>query len=163
MKDTGKKLPKIDPEKLFNEKEYSTLKIGGAADGDTTGNLLALLASKTTGEKDLAIELLKKEKATSFLVNAIKECKNPRDKALLLAACWESGLEFKAHLEFFARLVHDADLFVSMEASTVVAENIADVDKTTAQQLIDILDKATEDHFNAELIRDVIARLKDHL
>jgi hypothetical protein len=161
-KDLGKELPKIDPAKLFDESQYNTIKIGGAADDKTKGEsseLLSLLTSKIASEKEAALVLLKKEKAATLLVDAVKNCKNPKDRALLVAACWESGADFKSHLEFFAELALDADLFVSLEAITVVSENIGDIDKSQAQQLINILEKAS-DHFNSALINDVLDNLK---
>jgi len=163
-KDSEKAPKGIDPEKFFNEEEYNTIKIGAEAEekkqSDAAKELLALLASKTIGEKDIALDLLKKEKAVNVLVDAVKNCKNEKDKALLVAACWESGMDFKAHLDFFAALAHDADLFVSMEAITVLSENIGDIDKKQAQVLIEALNKASEDHFNAQLIQDVVEQLK---
>ena len=163
-KNSDKEQKGINPEKFFNEEEYNTIKIGAEAgekkQSDAANELLALLASKTIGEKDVALDLLKKEKAVTLLVDAVKECKSPKNKALLIAACWESGMDFKAHLDFFAGLAHDADLFVSMEAVTVLSENIGDIDKNQAQQLINMLNKTPEDHFNAQLIQDVVERLK---
>ena len=166
-KDSGKEQKGVDPAKFFNEEEYNTIKIGTAAEekkkSDAAKDILALLTSKTIGEKDVALDLLKKEKAVNVLVDAVKDCKNPKNKALLVAACWESGMDFKAHLDFFAELVHDEDLFVSLEAITVISENIGDIDKAQAQKLINSLSKAAEDHFNAALIQDVIENLKSHL
>lgn len=166
-KNTENEQKNIDPEKFFNEEEYNTIKIGIEAEAekrkDSPMELVELLASKTIGEKDAALNLLKKENAVSLLVDAVKECKNPKNKSLLVAACWESGLDFKAHLDFFAELIHDEDLFVSIEAITVLSENIGDIDKNKAQQLIDTLGKAAEDHFNAALIQDLIESLKSHL
>jgi hypothetical protein len=162
-KDLGKELPKIDPAKLFDESQYNTIKIGGKADDKKQGEsneLISLLTSKIAAEKDAALVLLKKEKAVNLLVDAVKDCKNPKDKALLVAACWESGADFKNHLEFFAELVQDADLFVSLEAITVVSENIGGIDKNQAKQLINILEKAASDHFNSALINDVLDSLK---
>ena len=165
----GKELPKIDPAKLFDESQYNTIKIGGETGaqekikGGAAEELLELLSSKTIGDKDKALALLKKEKGVALLINTIKECKNPKDKALLVAACWECGMDLSAHLEYFAEMVHDEDLFVSMEAVTVVSENIGGVEKLQAQQLINILSKAAEDHFNYALIQDVIESLKSRL
>lgn len=165
--DSGKEKKEIDPAKFFNEEEYNTLKIGGEAEekkkSDAAADLLALLKSKTIGEKDVALELLKKEKAVNVLVDAVKDCKNPKNKALLVAACWESGMDFKAHLDFFAELVHDPDLFVSLEAITVISENIGEIDKAQAEKLIDSLSKSAADHFNSALIQDTIESLKSYL
>ena len=166
-KDLGKEPKGIDPEKLFNEEEYITMKIGGEEENnkksDPAKDLVALLASKTIGEKDIALDLLKKEKAVTLLVDAVKDCKNPKNKALLVAACWESGMDFRAHLDFFADLASDADLFVSMEAITVLSENIGEVDPKQAKHLIEVLIKPAKDHFNSQLIIDLIQRLKGML
>lgn len=163
-KDLSKEQKGINPEKFFNEEEYNTIKIGAEAEekkqNDAAKELLALLSSKTIGEKDVTLDLLKKEKAITLLVDAVKDCKNPKNKALLIAACWESGMDFKAHLDFFASLIPDSDLFVSLEAITVLAENIGDIDKTKAQELINSLSKTAEDHFNAQLIQDLVENLK---
>ncbi len=162
-KNSDNKKKGINPEKFFNEEEYNTIKIGAAEEkkkSDAANEMLALLASKTIGEKDAALNLLKKENAVSLLVDAVKECKNPKNKPLLVAACWESGLDFKTHLDFFAELAQDADLFVSMEAITVLSENIGDIDKKQTQQLINTLSKASEDHFNTQLIKDLVENLK---
>ncbi len=157
----------INPEKFFNDDEYNTIKIGIEEEAekrkDSPIELVELLASKTIGEKDAALNLLKKENAVALLVDAVKECKNPKNKSLLVAACWESGLAFKAHLDFFAGLAHDSDLFVSMEAITVLSENIGDIDKNQAEQLVSILNKASEGHFNSQLIRDLVEDLKSNL
>src|ERR1700740_824512 len=145
MSDHEKKPATIDPAKFFDETEYNTLKIGGEDGGkketDPVKQLLAILNSKAVGEKDKALDLLKKEKADSFLLDAIRDAKNPKNKALLMAACWESGMDFSAHLEFFADLAHDEDLFVSLEAITVISENAGEIKATTAQQLINVLNK----------------------
>jgi len=161
-KNLDKEQKGINPEKFFNEEEYNTIKIGAEEEkqSDAAKELLALLASKNIGEKDIALDLLKKEKAVTVLVDAVKDCKSPKNKALLIAACWESGMDFKAHLDFFAELANDSDPFVSMESVTVLSENIGDIDKNKAQQLLEALNKTSEDHINAQLIQDVVERLK---
>jgi hypothetical protein len=165
MSDHEKKPANIDPAKFFNETEYNTLKIGGEDGGkketDPVKQLLAILNSKAIGEKDKALDLLKKDKAVVFLIDAIKDAKNPKNKALLIAACWESGIDVSAYLDLFAELAHDEDLFVSMEAITVISENIGEIKAGRAQQLINVLNKASEDHFNATLILDLVEKLKE--
>lgn len=165
MSDNEKKSASIDPAKFFNEAEYNTLKIGsedgGKKETDPVKQLLAILNSKAVGEKDKALELLKKEKAVTFLMDAIRDAKNPRNKALLIAACWESGMDLSSHLDLFAELAHDEDLFVSMEAITVISENMGGIKAAQAQQLVNVLNKASEDHFNATLILDLVEKLKE--
>ncbi|HWY37477.1 MAG TPA: hypothetical protein VNY73_02890 [Bacteroidia bacterium] len=162
--ETGNAQKGIDPAKFFNEKEYNTIKIGDETTAkkkeDAGKDLVSLLTSKIIGEKDLALALLKKEKALPVLLDAIKASKNPKNKALLVAACWECGMDFRPHLEFFAELAHDEDLFVSIEAITVLSENTPGLDAKQAQQLINILSKGAGGHFNEALINDAVEGLK---
>ncbi|MGZ3865609.1 MAG: hypothetical protein ACXVC6_05785 [Bacteroidia bacterium] len=169
-KEPGKELPKIDPEKLFDETQYSTINIGGESENPTTAKqnkkanvvaeLLAVLASKTTGDKDTALALLKKENAVDLLVNAIKESKDSTEKALFIAACWETGMDFGAHLDYFVELSLEKNPLTSMEAITVVTENLSGIDKTRAQQLVNILGKVEKTNLNYALIQDLIDSLK---
>lgn len=169
-KEPGKELPKIDPEKLFDETQYNTINIGGEGEnpaagkqkkqGNAVAELLGVLSSKTTGDKDTALALLKKENAVTLLVDAIKESKDATEKALLIAACWETGMDFGAHLDYFVELSLEKNPLISMEAITVVSENLAGIDKTRAQQLVNILQKAEDNHLNYALIRDLIDSLK---
>ncbi len=84
----GDLIPEIDPEKLFDEKEYATIIIGseGMSKKDT-GNadyVTLLVSSKSTREeKDEALKLLKENKAQSFILSAITKTKNPAQKR-----CW---------------------------------------------------------------------------
>lgn len=169
-KEPGKELPKIDPEKLFDETQYNTINIGGDKEDPSTGKqkkntnvvaeLLSILTSKTNGDKDTALALLKKENAVTLLVDAIKESKDPAERALLIAACWETGMDFGAHLDYFVELSLEQNPLISMEAITVVTENLGGIDKTRAQQLVNMLSKAEETNLNYTLIQDLIDTLK---
>ena len=162
--ETGNEQQVPDPKKFFNEEQYNTIKIEGGKEKEkdsVSKGLLALLNSKTTGEKDIALSLLKKENAAALLIEAINASKSSKNKALLVAACWESGLDFKKYLDLFANLVHHEDLFVSMEAITVISENLTGLEEKQSEKLIAAMSKAAEDHFNADLVQDVIERLKN--
>ena len=85
----GDIIPEINPEKLFDEKEYSTIIIGheGMSKKDTNNaDAVTILVSgkSTREEKDEALKFLKENNAQAFILNAIAKTKNPTQRALLL-------------------------------------------------------------------------------
>ena len=79
----GDIVPEIDPEKLFDEKEYATLIIGnedGSKKDILNADLITVLISEKTSreEKDEALVLLKTNQAKDMLLKAISKTKNTR-------------------------------------------------------------------------------------
>ncbi len=145
----GDIVPEIDPEKLFDEKEYATIIIGseGMSKKDTSNAdyVTVLVNSKSTREeKDEALKVLKENNAQAFILNAITKTKNLGQKALLIAACWETGLDFSKDYLFFIELIGSNDFIVSFEAFTVIQEMEAEIDNTTLQSSVAILKKVKE-------------------
>src|ERR1700744_970197 len=68
-----------------------------AKDEAAIKQLIELLGSHNSEHKDAGLELLKNEKSIDFLLEAITETEHKNQKAVLIAACWESGLDFKGH------------------------------------------------------------------
>ena len=92
-----------DPEKFFDEENYSTLVIK-AGDEKPKGkvkldDLVDLLTSDNKQEKEQALALLKNQKAIDFLMHAIFEAENKEHQALLVAACWECGSDFSLYFD----------------------------------------------------------------
>jgi hypothetical protein len=145
----GDIVPEIDPEKLFDEKEYATIIIGseGMSKKDTSNAdyVTVLVNSKSTREeKDEALKVLKENNAQSFILNAITKTKNLGQKALLISACWETGLDFSKDYLFFIDLISSKDFTVSFEAFTVIQEMEAEIDKTTLQSSLTLLKKVKD-------------------
>jgi hypothetical protein len=145
----GDIVPEINPEKLFDEKEYATIIIGseGMSKKDTTNAdyVTVLVSSNSTREeKDEALKVLKENNAQAFILNAITKTKNIGQKALLIAACWETGLDFSKDYLFFIELISSKDFTVSFEAFTVIQEMEAEIDKTTLQSSLTLLKKVKE-------------------
>ncbi|MBK6985941.1 MAG: hypothetical protein IPH32_14865 [Bacteroidetes bacterium] len=96
----------------------------------------ALVSSKSTREeKDEALIALKENNAQSFILNAIAKTKNLDQKALLIAACWETGLDFSKDYLVFIELIGHENFLVSFEAFTVIQEMEAEIDESTLKQL----------------------------
>lgn len=145
----GDIVPEIDPEKLFDEKEYATIIIGseGMSKKDTSNAdyVTVLVSSKSTREeKDEALKVLKENNTQAFILNAISKTKNLAQKALLIAACWETGLDFSKDYLVFIDLICSKDFVVSFEAFTVIQEMEAEIDKTTLQSSLTLLKKVKE-------------------
>ena len=147
----------FDPEKLFNEEEYSTLIInreGFDKKQNTTADLLEALLDKDISrpESEAIFLKLKEMNAQALLVNAIRSAQRTNEKAILAAACWESGLDFTKDILFFVELACSEDFRLAMEALTVVEQCDGPVDAAVISRAMSIAGKATG---NAELITDL--------
>lgn len=161
----GDIVPEIDPAKLFDEKEYATLIIGSddtSKKNIANGDLVTILVSPKTSreEKDEALIKLKENNATTILVSAIQKTKNLKQKASLLAACWETGLDFSKDYLMFVELVNSTDFLVSFEALTVILEMDAEIDSDTLKKAMAILKSNKTDNTNtAEAIKHINNKL----
>jgi hypothetical protein len=140
----GDIVPEIDPAKLFDEKEYATIVIGseGMSKKDThnADYVTLLVSSKSTREeKDEALIALKENNAQDFIINAISKTKKLDQKALLIAACWETGLDFSKNYLVFIELIGHENFIVSFEAFTVIQEMEAEIDQSTLKTALDML------------------------
>ena len=123
-------IPEIDPKKLFDENNYSTILIKndepeapienkGKSKKDLSKTILTLLES----DKTELLKTLKNIKAQDALIELIKKTENINFLPKLVSLCWESGLDFEKHNALFFDLSVDHDIYVSIEALTVL-ENI---------------------------------------
>lgn len=140
----GDIVPEINPEKLFDENEYSTIIIGSEGitkkDTDNADAVTVLVSNKSTREeKDEALKHLKANNAQAFIINAISRTKNPEQKAQIIASCWETGLDFSKDFQFFISLFCDNNFNVSFEAFTVIQEMQSEIDSSILKQALDSL------------------------
>ena len=125
--------------------------------------LIELLGSHNSEHKDAGLELLKNEKSIDFLLEAITETEHKNQKAILVAACWESGLDFKGHEDFFADLASDNDLFISLEAITVL-DSIESMEKAAMEGILKKLnDKNIAKHPNEPMLSDLKRSLEEKI
>lgn len=115
--------------KLFDEKQYSTLVVGIETENIKTSakqakqSLIEVLGNKQQPELKIeALKVLKNNpKGLDLLMDAIDNTTNAEERALLIAACWESGIDCKAELSFFTDIaIKDQDYATIMETITVV-------------------------------------------
>jgi hypothetical protein len=117
-----------DLQKYFNSKEYNTTIIGRKegdevpeVNQDKLSSIISLLTD--TSNKDIreqALITLKKDKGEQLLLTAIASPKSAGKQHLLVAACWESEINFSKYLPFFVLLALSDDYLVSLEAITTI-------------------------------------------
>ncbi len=137
----GDIVPEINPEKLFDENEYSTLVLGSENTLKKDTNSIhaietVMSKSSTREEKDEALIQLKENKAQGVLVNSIEQVKKAEQKRLLIAACWETGLDFGNYFQTFIEHTAHTDYTIALEALTVMQEIEADIDLARLQKAL---------------------------
>lgn len=152
-------------EKYFDEKNYSTLIIGAEKNEGTeqeTSDIVSLLITGLRENKTEALRILKEDKGQLALLTAIDDVPHKTDRALLIAACWESGMDFSEHFDKFLTYAGDDDALVSLEAITVL-DSIETFSSTSIlENGIKALDKLiAKKHINAGLMEDLKLRFQD--
>jgi hypothetical protein len=117
-----------DIKKYFDENQYITKIVGAEeetaapkVDNDKIALLISLLTDPKNKEfKEEALLTLKKEKGGHLLLAAILKTKENDKKQQLVAACWESEIDFTSYLPFFVDLAITSDYLVTLEAITVI-------------------------------------------
>jgi hypothetical protein len=145
----------FDPKKLFDENEYSTLIINregfNRKENSIADMLEELLGNDITRPECEAIfQKLKDAGAQELMVDAIKMAARTREKVLLTAACWETGLDFSAYFLYFVELGCSRDFTLALEAITVVEQCEGPFDKQTLEKAMALAEQAK---LNEELIQ----------
>lgn len=117
-----------DAQKYFNPKEYATKIVGAEGEqtpelssNDKLSSLIELLTDPANKEfREETLVTLKKEKAGKLLLDAIESKKGSKLRSQLLAACWESEINFSDQLLYFVGYACSDDYLTSLEAITVV-------------------------------------------
>lgn len=137
-----------DVKKYFDTNQYITKVLGTNDAGNETeiknDKLSMLVELLTMPEKKIfkeeALMLIKKEKAGELLIKAFE--KASKYKHLLVAACWESEINFNKHLLYFVDLALSEDYLISLEAITVISTMEAPFD---SNQVIEGINKVKEE------------------
>ena len=162
-----------DPSHYFNEEQFSTLVLNSddfaKKNKEQIKNLVGLLTSGSTDEKDKALYILKKEDGREMLLYAIANSEFKSLRQQLVAACWESGLDFSKFIEFFVQLIMDSEYGLSMEACTVIECMEGPFQKNTVElcltKLSELFDSGDEKQPLLEPViehlKNILARLKE--
>jgi hypothetical protein len=114
--------------KYFDSKEYITSIVGldsnsepKPANEEKLSILISLLTDPSNKDvREETLVTLKKDKGGDLLLTAIASPKSDGKKHILVAACWESEINFSKYLPFFILLALSDDYLISLEAITVI-------------------------------------------
>ena len=112
-----------EEKKSFSLSDFNTIVIKGNKGDDSNKPMDALISGLASSEtKTEALKLLKSNKnGKKILLDAIeKKLNSESERALIVAACWESGIDFSDQLELFINLAITENLLVAIEAITVI-------------------------------------------
>lgn len=148
-----------DPKKYFDEKQYITKIVGNENEAepeeqgtDKVSLLISLLTDPKNKEfKEEALLTLKKEKGGHLLLAAVLKTKDPVKKQQLLAACWESEIDFTSHLPFFIDVAITGDYLTALEAITIVQNMEGTFDQQHVKQAIEKI-KQHKKNIQSELL-----------
>lgn len=156
----------LDPKKLFDENEYSTLLVNrdgfNKKDNDIADLIESLLDKEVTRQELEGIfSKLKEKNATAILVESIKKAAKTSEKTKLTAACWESGLDFSHELLFFTELALQADFALAMEALTVIENSESMIEETVLTKALELVQNSESP--NTSILEDLTNNLKQRI
>lgn len=162
----------------FNPKEYLThlVKIDKeenteiAKSSDDKNEIIAKIISLLTepqykSVKEETLLNLKKEKKGDLLLLAIANESSLKNRHQLVAACWESEIDFSKYISFFILLTLDKDYLVSIEAMTVISTMTGPFDEEKVKEGIKKV-KETQKVITSEkavLLNDLIYTLESFI
>lgn len=131
--------------------------------------LIATLISQLTGPdarelKDEVLHTLKAGESQELLVETIAMKDYVKHRKVLIASCWECGLDFSAHLDFFVSLLGDkkTDDLSCIEIVTVIEEMPGPFDNKTIDSSIEKLKSiAIDNPLRNVLIEGIITHLNN--
>ena len=156
----------LDPKKLFDENEYSTLIIDregfNKKQNDTADLLEQLLDPNVTRiQSEEIYSRLKEVKAQKLLVDAIKSAERVEEKTILTAACWECGLDISSDFLFFVELSCHDNFNLAMEALTVVEYNDGTLEEPVLRTALEMAVQSKSK--NEALVNDLIQNINSRL
>ena len=84
---------------------------------------------------------IKKKDAVPYIIESIKKYDFGDKTAGIIAVCWQSRLDFSAHLPVFAEYFFHGDYQTSIEAFTVIEESLHDATITQKNECLKILER----------------------
>ncbi|MGZ3901941.1 MAG: hypothetical protein ACXVNM_12195 [Bacteroidia bacterium] len=156
----------LDPQKFFNEEEYSTLIVNrdgfNKKDNDIADLVESILDKEISrAELEAIFSKLKEKNAKAILIESIKKAGKVSEKTKLAAACWESGLDFSDEILFFTELACSDDFALAMEALTVVENSEGTIAENTLSKAIELVQNCKSN--NAAILEDLINSLKQRV
>jgi len=101
---------------------------------------------------------LKEVGAVPLLIEAIQDQKYAPELKILVASCWENGLDYSSYLSLFVGLLIESDFMIAFEAYTVIVNMTTRIDQARIDLEIDRLEQAIHGATDQkkELMREVV-------
>ena len=153
----------FDPEKLFNEEEYSTLIIGRegfSKKENSTADLIEALLEKDISrqESEAVFSKLKETNSQKVMMDALHTAQRTSERTKIAAACWECGLDFTPYFLDFVKLATHDDFQLALEALSVIESSEGVLNEQVLTQALEIAQSAKSK--NPDLVNDLIENIK---
>ncbi|MDP3645074.1 MAG: hypothetical protein Q8S54_18055 [Bacteroidota bacterium] len=101
---------------------------------------------------------LKESDAVPLIISAIQDQKYAPELKVLLACCWENGLDYSNYLSLFVDLLIKSEFLVAFEAYTVIMNNEHRIEKVVIDHEVERIQTAlsTTSDVKRQLLLDVI-------
>jgi hypothetical protein len=90
----------------------------------------------------MLISEIKTQEAAPVITGLLEQAERKGDFTRLVAACWQSALDFSAHLPVFIRIFVEGDYQTSVEAFSVIEESIMNADSKMQKESIRLLEES---------------------
>ena len=175
MENDKKKDEKI-PDPFYHEsEEYASAFFGevpekiletipGKTDDKTKSELVNQLTNSELREfRADVLALLKENESQDLLLEIISDKTFKKQRHFLIAACWETGLDFSKHLEKFIDLLSDknTDDFSAIEIATVIDEMPGPFDEKVLDNCISKLETfSVNEPLKRQMLNEISLRLR---
>lgn len=119
--------------------------------------LIAQLAKPESAEMKIEVlKVLREGESQDLLVEILEKKEYEKYRKIILTACWESGLDFSAHLKTFIQLFGEksTDDLCAVEISTVIEEMNSPIDAKEIEKNLELLKSFS---FEGNLKKDLAA------
>lgn len=145
------------PEKVFET-------FPAKADDKTKAELVNQLTNPDLREtRSDVLSLLKENESQSLLLDVITDEDYEKQRPALIAACWETGLDFSRHLEQFIDLLGDKSTndFSAIEIATVIDEMPGPFEEKVLEKCIRQLEAiSAKEPLKREMLNGIALRLR---
>ncbi|MDQ3108861.1 MAG: hypothetical protein M3R17_03110 [Bacteroidota bacterium] len=136
------------------------------ADDKTKSELVNQLSNPELREfRADVLALLKENASQDLLLEIISDEEYKKQRAILIASCWETGLDFSKHLEEFIDLLEDknTDDFSAIEIATVIDEMPGPFDENVLKACIKKLETfSVNEPLKREMLNSISLRLRSY-
>lgn len=154
----------LNPKELFDESKFVTLLINrdgfSKKQNDTADFIDRLLEKEISREEQEEIfKNIKDSASGEMLIESVKNTKSKTDKAKLLSAIWESGVDVSKHFLYLTEVACETDFLVAMEALTIIENMEEKIEEKILTAAIQIAQENKSP--NTALIQDLIHCIKE--